>query len=179
MEDLSTKAIVCLNSGDYLQAASWYRQALDQMRHVLAKICIPNHHNESTVLATRNASDHGVCVQTGPATTSVDTSLNTETTFQLFDRAFAVKARAGPHEISNIEKSCALLYNLALCHTLEWTKNRVETHFTMALQLYRMALSTLDGEPLDQEEFLQRNGSSLLLQPLAIFNNTGYLLNQH
>ena len=127
MEDLSTKAIVCLNSGDYLQAASWYRQALDQMRHVLAEICNPNHHNESTVLAARIASDHGVCVQPGPATTSVDTSLNTETTFQLFDRAFAVKARAGPHEISNIPISRNHVhFFITLLFVILWSGQKIE-----------------------------------------------------
>ena len=175
--DLNAQAISCLQSGDCVQASKFLRGALSKMRFVLAG---QQQQHESGVVGSTtppNAQTQ-MCVPIVP--------FDTSSTFRVFDSAFVLSAAGVVH---HNQMACTILYNLALCHTLAWANSSTSTeeskaddnhNFTTALQLYKMALSTLEEESLVHETALKANSPSLTLKLLAIFNNMVYLLyHQH
>jgi hypothetical protein len=105
----------------------------------------------------------------GDADEEEPTSDRPGSVFRFFDRAFSLG-----EGICESYTCCTILYNLALSHTLAWFETGNATDLSMALKLFKMALSVVEN-CIAEDPSVITTDNFVLLQLLALFNNLGYL----
>jgi hypothetical protein len=178
VSELNAQAIEFLTIGNHQASIVKLQQALAVLRSSLERVAGDS---SSSSAATSNEPTLRFCIPVGTrayfavyesvveAEEEESDSDLAGSVFRFFDQAFSFGEGTCETHIS-----CVILYNLALSHSLAWLETRDGTDLSMAIKLFKMALSVVENCMAEDPSAITTD-NYVLLQLLALFNNLGYL----